>query len=125
MNGLPFMTRGVETHQRKVAMMFAKIDGSVVAGGTATTNGLDVGAAQHMTITENGDGDYTLILLLPGQRFVGCIATSLTALGVCTADVATDGTSMRIKQTTASTGAALADSDIWACLAVSYAEDQT
>ena len=105
--------------------MFAKVDGSLVAGGAAVVTGLDSGSAQHMTVTENGAGDYTFILSNPGQRFVGCIATGLTALSVCTADVATDGTSMRVKQTTASTGAALADADFWLGLWVSHAEDQT
>ena len=125
MQGFPFMTRELSTHQRLTVCMFAKVDGSLVAGGTAVITGLDNGAAQHMTVTENGDGDYTFILNNPGQRFVGCIATGLTALSVCTADIATDGTSMRVKQTTASTGAALADADFWLGLWVSHAEDQT
>lgn len=125
MNGLPFMTRQVESHQRKVAFMFAKVDGSLVAGGTLVTTGLDAGAAQHMKVTENGDGDYTFVLNTPGQRFVSCIAQALTALSVCTVDIATDGTSARVLQTTASTGAALADADLWLTLAVSFAEDHT
>lgn len=125
MNGLPFMTRGVESHHRKVANMYAKVDGSVVAGGSATTNGLDTGAAQHMTITENGDGDYTLTLSNPGQRFVGIFATGLTAGSVCTVVVSSDGASAQVLQTTASTGAALADADFFLMMAVSHAQDAT
>lgn len=105
--------------------MYAKVDGSLVAGGTDTQNGLDVGAKQHMTITENSDGNYTVTLNTPGQRFVGMIAQALTALTVCTVDLAVDGKSATVIQTTASTGAVIADSDFWLMLAVSHAEDHT
>lgn len=123
--GLPFMTSEVATHQRGAVLMMATVDGSAVAGGTAVTTGLDTGAAAHMTITENGSGDYTLILNNPGVRFLGLFATSITALANCTAALATDGTSCTVKQITASTGAALADADFSLMMVVGHAQDHT
>jgi hypothetical protein len=121
---LPFMTREVVTHQRGVVNMYAKVDGSAVAGGTDTINGLDIGAAQHMTISENGDGDYTLTLTNPGQRFVGLFATSITDDANCTCSIGTDGTSATVKQTDLA-AAALADGDFFLMMAVSHAADAT
>jgi len=123
--GFPFMTREVRTHQRGAVLMMATVDGSAVAGGTAVTTGLDTGAAAHMTITENGDGDYTLILSNPGVRFLGLFATSITDAANVTCALATDGTSCRVKQITASTGAALADSDFSLMMMVGHAQDHT
>lgn len=119
------MTRGIDTHQRKVVAMFAKITGATVAGGTLTTNGLDTGAAQHMKITESGSGVYVLTLNNPGQRFVGCAFTSMTTLAYCHFAITTDGTSVTVTQRTATTGVALADADISAILFVSHAADAT
>lgn len=123
--GFPFMTRGIDTHQRKVVAMFALVDGSAVAGGTLTTDGLDVGAAQHMKITESSSGVYVLTLNNPGQRFVGAAITSMTSLANQHFAIGTDGKTMTITQRTASTGVVLADADFSAILFVSHAADNT
>ena len=123
--GHQFMSRPVETHHRGVAIFYVKLDGSAVAGGAATTNGLDAGAAQHMTVTENGDGDYTFTLNKPGQRFVSLQACSISDDALCTAAQVVDGTSCRVKQTTASTGAALADADFYLEIHCQYVADLT
>jgi len=123
--GIPFMTRGMQTHQRKVVTMFAKITGATVAGGTLTTNGLDTGAALHMKVTETGSGVYALTLNDPGARFVGASFTSMTTLAYCHFAVTTDGKVITVTQRTATTGAALADADISCVMFVSYAPDAT
>lgn len=123
--GFPFMTRGIDTHQRKVVAMFVKLTGATVAGGTLTINGLDTGAAQHLKVTENSSGSYTFTLNNPGQRFVGIQATSITAGKLCTASIGTDGQTCTVLQTTASTAVAFADGDLFATLFVSHAADAT
>jgi hypothetical protein len=122
--GHQFMSRTVETHQRGVAIWYFKVDGGLVAGGAATTNGLLIGS-QHGTITENGPGDYTITLNIPGQSFYSAQATSLTADANCTAEVLVDGTSITVKQTDLAVPGALADADFWLALHTSYAPDAT
>lgn len=125
MFGFPFTAREMATHQRGVCTFLGSIDGSVVAGGSGVTDGLSTGLSRHMTVTENGSGDYTFTLNNPGQRFLSIQACSITALANCTAAITVDGTSFTIKQITASTGAALADADFWLNVAVQYATDET
>ena len=101
------------------------VNGTLVAGGTGVITGLNIGAAQHMTVTENGAGDYTFTLNVAGQRFLGLQASSRAVLGVCSIVEVVDGSSFRVRQTTASTGAALADSNFSMTVAVQYAEDES
>ena len=119
------MTREESSHHRLVVNMYANVDGSVVDGGTATTNGLDTAAKQHMTVTENSSGNYTFTLNNPGQRFVGLVAQAITALTTCVVAITSDGLSATVIQTTASTGAVIADADFFLMMAVSHAEDPT
>jgi hypothetical protein len=125
MNGLPFQTRPVETHERKVCMFTAKVDGSAVDGGTLTTNGLDTGAAQHMKITEVGDGIYDLTLNNPGQRFVGVSGAGITNQTGIAASEQTAGSVMRIRHENMASGSVEADGDFYVQLWVSYAADPT
>lgn len=122
--GHSFMARNVETHQRGVAVFYFKVDGSAVAGGSSTVNGLSIGY-QHGVITENGDGDYTIVLNIAGQQFMSVQVTSITDAAVCTVAQVTDGLSFRVKQTTAADGVALADADFWVACHVSYVPDLT
>lgn len=119
----PMQTREVRTTERGVRCYYVKVDGSAVAGGTDTTDGLLLGS-QHMTITENGNGDYSLNLNVPGQRVVGVSGVGLTAASVITVD-ASSASQIDVLQTTASTGAALADADFWLQVYVSTSADET
>jgi hypothetical protein len=123
--GFGFMTRTERTSQRGVCHFYGKVDGSAVAGGTAVTDGLSTGFADKFTVTENGNGDYTFTLNVPGERFLSIQVTSITDDAVCTAALVSDGTSFRVKQTTAASGAALADADFYVDVAVQYAADET
>lgn len=122
---LPFMTRDVRTHQRGICNFYASVDGSAVAGGTDTTNGLDTAAKAHMTVTENSDGNYSFTLLNPGQRFAAIHATGITADTNCNVSVDTEGKTCTVVQTTADTGAVIADADFYLTMAVQYAADAT
>lgn len=68
------------------------MDGSVVAGGSLTTNGLLQGQ-EHCKITENSDGNYTITLNEPGSR--ACHVIGLVPI--------TDVSTMRVVAVTAST----------------------
>jgi hypothetical protein len=116
------LTREVRTTERGVRTYFVQLDGSAVAGGTATTNGLTLGGL-HMTVTENGDGDYTFTLNTPGQRIVGVSGIPITDDSSITVSAVTAST-VRILQTDLA-GAALADSDFYLQIFASTAGDAT
>lgn len=121
--GLTTMLRPIQCVQRKVRAIFVKVTGATVAGGTLTTNGIDIGA-QHVKITENGDGDYTITLNEPGVKNCFAMAQSITDnsvmyVGTCTAST------VAVTQETASTGAALANADFNLIIYACDAEDET
>lgn len=116
------MTREVRATERGVRVHFVELDGSAVAGGTNTTNGLTLGSL-HMVVTENGNGDYTFTLNEPGQRIISVGGIAIT-----------DDTSLTLKAYTASTvrvlqtdmaGAAVADADFQLQIWVSSAAEAT
>lgn len=117
------MKRHIESEQRLVEKIFVKIDGSAVAGGTLTTDGLLMGKNQ-VKITENGSGDYTLTLNTPGSRDCFAVATGLTDNSICYV-VATDNSTVQVKQETCTTGAALADADLWVEITKFDSADET
>lgn len=119
----PMMTRDVRTTQRGVRCLFVQLDGSAVAGGTATTNGILVGFP-HFTVTENGDGDYTFTINQPGLRllYVSAESTPTDSYVEVTRDSASAFT---ILQFTRSTAAALANADFDCQIWVSSASDET
>ena len=119
----PIQTRSVATVERGVRMHHVQLDGSAVAGGTATTNGILLGS-RHLTVTENGDGDYTFTLNDPGERILGahCIAFGATD-SVCRVAAKTLST-IQIVQTDLA-GAALADEDFLMTLIISTAADES
>lgn len=117
----PMMTRDVRTHQRGVRLMYATIDGSAVAGGTLTTNGLDALGKLHMKVTENAAGDYTLTLNVPGARICHVSAISIDNAEYISCSIPSASTA-RVKQYNAA-GALVADHDIQVCIHVSTAAD--
>lgn len=85
------MRRAVKSPQVGLRIMAFRIDGSAVAGGTATTNGILQGK-YHATVTENSSGNYTFTFNEPFQQ-IPCV----------TFGTATDVTTLRIVDVTTST----------------------
>ena len=116
------MTREVRTTERGVRTLYIEVDGSLVAGGTAVTTGLVLGSL-HATITESGDGDYTINLNTPGQRIVGVSGlpkTADSALRIGTVTLST----VQVLQTDLA-NAAQADADFYLQIHLSTAGDAT
>lgn len=117
------MLREMMTPQRKSRVIFVTVDGSDVNGGTLTTNGIDVGA-QHVKITETGNGAYTITLNEPGSRACFAMVSPITDNSVCYVGECLAAT-VKITQETASTGAALADADFNVMIVAFDAADET
>ena len=118
----PMLTREIRSTERGVRTYFLDVDGSVVAGGTATTNGLTNGSL-HATVTENGAGDYTFTINTPGQRILGASGLPKTADSALTIGTVT-ATTIQVLQTDLA-AAAQADADFYLQIHVSTAGDQT
>lgn len=118
----PMQTREIRATERGVRIHYLDVDGSAVAGGTDTTNGLTNGNL-HFTVTENGDGDYTFTLTTPGQRVLGVSGLPKTANSALTIATVTLST-IQVLQTDLA-NAAQADSDFYLQVHVSTAGDQT
>lgn len=118
----PMQTRDVRATERGVRIYYLDVDGSAVAGGSGTTNGLTNGSL-HFTITENGDGDYTLTVNVPGQRILGASGLPKTANSALRVGTVT-ATTIQILQTDLA-NAAQADADFLLQVHVSTAADQT
>lgn len=117
------MLREMMTPQRKSRVIFVTIDGSAVNGGTLTTNGVTVGA-QHVKVTENGNGDYTITLNEPGSRACFALVSTITDNSIAYV-AATAASTVQIKQETSTTGAALADADFNVMIVAFDSEDET
>lgn len=76
------MLRELKSPQRMSRVLMFQIDGSAVAGGTDTTDGITEGAA-HATITENGSGDYTITFNQPFARTPTVVVTPVTDVTTC------------------------------------------
>lgn len=116
------MKRSVQTRQREVTQLFVTIDGSAVNGGTLTTNGV-LTEDQHVKVTENGNGDYTITLNEPGARACFAQATPITALSNVEI-AATTSSTVQVLQRTATTAAALADADFYVTINVFGSADE-
>jgi len=104
------MKRKIESHQRLVTVLNITVDGSAVAGGTLTTNGVGGPDAQHVTISETGAGAYTITLNEPGSR--ACFATATAITDNSTVYIgAMAASTVAVTQDTVTTGNALADAD--------------
>jgi len=113
----------MECVQRKVRAIFVTIDGSAVAGGTLTTNGILVGA-QHVKVSETGNGAYTITLNTPGSRPCFAVGSPITDNSIIYIGECLKNT-VKVTQETASTGAALADADFNLVIYAIDAEDET
>jgi len=71
------MLREMKCVQRLVRVIPIRLDGSVVAGGTATTNGILEGT-RHVTVTENSSGNYTFTFNEPFKRIPVIMLTPVT-----------------------------------------------
>jgi hypothetical protein len=117
------MLRNMQCVQRGVRTIFVTIDGSAVGGGTLTTDGVTVGA-QHVKVTETGNGAYTITLNEPGTRASFAMASPITDNSIVYIGECLKNT-VKVTQETASTGAALADADFNLIIFAIDAEDET
>jgi len=103
------MLRDVKSTQRLIRMLAFRVDGSDVAGGTLTKNGLLEGTFDAL-ITENSAGNYTLTFAKPFARVP--VVTSMTATDVSTLRIiAVSASSVQIEQVAADQTTPLADGD--------------
>jgi len=65
------MKRQIESRDRQVTKLFVKVDGT----GTASI----VSGSNHVSLTDNGTGDYTLTLTKPGARLLHASFTPIDA----------------------------------------------
>jgi hypothetical protein len=119
------MLREVKSTQCKVRHLYIELDGSAVAGGTLTTDGLTHGQ-NDVTVTENSSGNYTFFLNTPGQRIVNVQATPITDVTTCRVVAAdTDKTKVTIEQVGADQTTPEADADFYLLIVVSDASAET
>jgi hypothetical protein len=117
------MLRDMKIVQRLSRVIPIRIDGSVVAGGTATTNGILEGK-YHCTITENGSGDYTITFNQAFARVPTVLVTTITDVTTCRIkDI--DATMVRIEQVGADQTTPEADGDFHVLVVGFDTADQT
>lgn len=117
------MLREVKCVQAKTRLIPIRIDGSAVAGGTDTTDGILEGSS-HCTITENSSGNYTITFLVPFYRtpvVTSMTATDVTALRI----VAVDNESVQIEQVADDLTTPVADGDFHLLVLGFDSEDET
>ena len=117
------MLRSLKTVQRGVRMIAVQIDGSAVAGGTLTTDGVLIGSP-HVKISETGNGAYTITLNEPGTMNCFAVATPITDNSIMYIGTCAKNT-VAVTQETASTGVALADADFNLIIFACDAENET
>lgn len=117
------MLREVKSHQRLVRQLYFHIDGSAVAGGTGTTNGMLVGATEG-TITENSSGNYTITFAQAGSRLLNVQATTNTDVTTLRI-IASSATSVQVEQVGADQTTPTADGDFFLAVTLSDAADAT
>ena len=113
----------IKSTQRRIRHLYIQLDGSAVAGGTATTDGL-VHGQNDVTVTENSSGDYTFTLNTPGQRIVNVQCTPITDVTTCRVKATTSST-VEIEQVGADQTTPEADADFYLLIVVSDAADET
>lgn len=116
------MLREVKSVQRLTRLIPIRLDGSVVAGGTDTTDGILEGK-YHVTVTENGAGDYTFTFNEPFKRIP--VITLATITDVTTVRLkAVSTTAFTVEQVGADQTTPEADGDFHALVFGFDAEDQ-
>ena len=112
------MLRSTKSPQREVRFIDARVDGTGTA--SITTGG------QHLTLTDNGTGDYTLTLVSPGERLLGAWFTPIDADVTPQIDISDSSKSavnVVFKDLDGTPSAT--DCDFFALIAVSDAADET
>ena len=105
------MKRDIKSYQRLVTDIEVHIDGSVVDGGSLTTTGVLMGQ-EHVKVTENSDGNYTITLNDPGSRACFAVANAITDVSTIRI-VATTASTVQVEQTSADQTTPLADGDFF------------
>lgn len=113
----------IKATQRRVRHLYIELDGSAVAGGSLTKDGLLHGQ-NDVKVTENSDGDYTFTLNTPGQRIINVQCTPITDVSTCRVKAVTAST-VEIEQVGADQTTPLADGDFYLTIVVSDAADET
>lgn len=117
------MLREMMCVQRKTRIIPVRLDGSAVAGGTDTTDGILEGS-QHVTVTENGSGDYTFTFNTGFSRTPVVMVTPVTDVTTCRIK-AVSTTSVQIEQVGADQTTPEADADFHMLIIGFDAADQT
>jgi hypothetical protein len=117
------MKRHVKSYQRLVTDIEVQVDGSAVAGGTDTTDGILLGA-EHVTITENSDGNYTITLNEPGSRDCFAVATAITDVSAMRI-IAVDSSTVQVEQMGEDLTTPLADADFFLLIRKFDSADET
>lgn len=116
------MLREMMSPRRKTRVLFFEVDGSAVAAGTDTKNGLVVGSNDGL-ITENSSGDYTITFAQPGTRILQAQVTTIT--DVTTARVkAHSKTAVTVEQLGEDQTTPEADADFFLMVVLQDAEDE-
>src|SRR4051812_13222554 len=103
------MLREMKTTQRLTRVLPLRITGATVAGGTLTKNGVTEGK-EHVLITENSAGNYTITFNTPFARVpvvTGMAATDVSTLRI----IAVAAGTVQIEQVGADQTTPLADGD--------------
>jgi hypothetical protein len=116
------MLREIKSHQRLIRQLFFSVDGSAVAGGTLTKNGLLVGKYEGL-ITENSAGNYTITFNQGGSRILNVQITPITDVTTCRVIAATT-TTVQIEQVGADQTTPVADSDFFVTVTLSDSADE-
>jgi len=116
------MQREVKSFQRAVRQLYFSVDGSAVAGGTLTQDGLLVGSFEGL-ITENSAGDYTITFNTPAQRVLNVQVSAITDVSTCRVK-ASSASSVNIEQVGADQTTPLADGDFYVMVVLSDCEDE-
>lgn len=116
------MLREIKSPRRGVRVLYFHIDGSAVAGGTSTKNGMTIGSNDGL-ITENSSGNYTIAFTNPATRLLNVQVTPNTDVTTCRV-VASSTTSVQIEQVGADQTTPTADGDFFVMVALQDAQDE-
>lgn len=116
------MLREMQCVQRKTRVIPIRLDGGLVDGGTATTDGVLEGT-HHVLVTENSSGDYTFTFNTPFSRTPVILLTTITDVTTCRLK-AVSTTGFQVEQVGADQTTPEADGDFHALVIGFDAADQ-
>lgn len=109
---------------RKTRTLNFYIDGSAVAGGTLTKDGMLVGSNDGL-ISETGAGLYTITFNAPGTRLLNAQVTAVTDVTTCRVVAAdTDHTKVSINHVGADQATESADGDFYVMVVLQDTESE-